>query len=100
MEPQIPLYISVIFIVLTFTLYAMIVTGYRQLLKRSGMDVALRKRKGRRLHIVFLFWLLFLARISDMHFFHNWSAMPPRLMIAFLPPLIFAIILTTSKKIV
>ena len=46
-----------------------------------------------------IFWLAFLAKISGMNFFHDWSGLPPRLMIAVLPPLIFAFALMISKKI-
>jgi hypothetical protein len=98
MEPQIPVYISISFVILSFALMITLVLGYRLLLKKNGTEEKIRKQKVRRLSIPFLFWLLFLIKISEMNFFHNWSAMPPRLMIAFLPPLIFAIVLFTSKK--
>jgi hypothetical protein len=98
MEPAIPLPISVLFIMLVFTLVFLIAMGYRSILIKAGTDAVTRKKKIRRLLIPILFWLLFLAKISDMHFFHDWSAMPPRLAIAGLPPLVFAIALISSKK--
>ncbi len=98
MEPIIPPYISISFIVLAFALALLLVLGYRSILKKAGTEEKLRKQKVRRLSIPILFWLLFLVKISEMRFFHNWSAMPPRLMIAFLPPLICAILLLNSKK--
>src|SRR5947208_2360724 len=98
MEPILPAYILVSFVILTFALALLIILGYSSLLKKSGTEKKLRKQKVRRVAIPILFWLLFLIKISEMHFFHNWAAMPPRLMIAFLPPLICAIVLLNSKK--
>ena len=98
MEPIIPAYIDVFFVVLTFLLLIMIVFGYRSVLIKSDAAIETRKRKVRRLAIPLLFWLLFLTKISGMNFLHNWSAMPPRMMVVFLPPLIFTIILLFSKS--
>ncbi len=98
MEPQIPAYISISFVILAFVLMILVVLGYRALLKKNGTEERMRKQKVRRLTIPFLFWLLFLIKISEMNFFHNWTALPPRLMIAFLPPLLFVIALLNSKK--
>ncbi len=98
MEPQIPDYLSIIFMTLTFALLFLVVLGYRSVLQKSGMEEGLRKKRVRSLAIPLIFWLLFLARISTMNFFHDWSAIPPRLIIAVLPPLVFAIALVSSKK--
>lgn len=98
MEPQVPDYISIIFVLLTFSLLMLIVTGYKKALANAGTDVIVRKRKVRRLAIVLLFWLLFLVKISGMNFFHQWDAMPPRLMIAVLPPLVGALIVLFSTR--
>ena len=99
MEPLIPADMLAAFILLTFALLALIAFGYNRAIRNSGMEKADRKSKTRRLLIPLLFWLLFLAKISDMDFFHDWSTMPPRLVIAVLPPLIFAIALFNSKRI-
>jgi hypothetical protein len=98
MEPQIPDSLVVAFSLLSFALLLILVFGYRSALKKTGLDEKIRKQKVRRFSMINLFWLLFLIKISEMHFFHNWSAMPPRLMIAVLPPLVFAIVLFTSAK--
>jgi len=63
MDPQIPAYLSVLFIVLAIALFIMIVSGYRAVLMKSGIDEATRKRKVRTLAVPLLFWLLFLVKI-------------------------------------
>ena len=98
MDPYIPDYISTAFASLTLILLLFIVLGYRSVLQKTTIEPKLQQRKVRRSVIPVLFGLLFLIQISGMSFFHDWSAMPPRVMIAFFPPLIFAIVLLTSKK--
>ena len=98
MEPNVPDYISVLFMALTFVLAALMIIGYRAALKKSGIDVTERKKKTRKLTLLIFFWLIFLARISNMHFFHDWSAMPPRIALAGLPPLVFVIYMVASGR--
>jgi len=99
MEPQVPVFPLITFVVLAFALMILVVLGHRAVLKKTDLDEKTRKKKTRRLAMVILFWFLFLIKISEMNFFHNWSAMPPRLMLAVLPPLIFAIVIFSSNKI-
>jgi hypothetical protein len=99
MEPQIPLTAYVLFIVLVFGLLTLILFGYRSVLIKSGTDDATRKRKVRMVALPLLFWLFFLSKISGMHFFHDWSVMPPRIMIAVLPPLIISLMFVFSKRL-
>ncbi len=98
MEPIVPDYISAIFVAMSFSLLLLILSGYRKVLINSGVDEIKRKRKVRRLAMVLLFWLLFLVKISAMRFFHDWLAMPPRILIAVLPPLVFSLILIFSSR--
>jgi len=44
-------------------------------------------------------WLIILGALAKFDFFDNFSPVPPHMLLAFLPPLIFAIILGFSKKI-
>jgi len=97
---MIPDYILISFGVLVFVVFILLIIGYRAVLKRAGMEEEVRKKKVRSFSFILFFWLLFLGKISQMDFFHNWSAMPPRLALAVLPPLIFEIVLIKSKRFV
>jgi len=99
MEPDYSPAVALSFIILLFGLLFLVLTGYRLALKNSGLDTTERRRKVRMLMLPLLFWLLVLAKVSGMKFFHDWTAMPPRLMIAVLPPLLFAILLMRSGKV-
>src|ERR1700679_3573994 len=44
-------------------------------------------------------WLVLLGALAKYDFFDNFSAAPPHILLAFLPPLIFALFLAFSKKV-
>ena len=99
MQPIVPDYIASVFVILSFMLLIIILYGFKKALIKSGVEEAKRKRKIRRLAMLLLLWLLFLVKISDMQFFHDWLAMPPRILIAVLPPLVGVLALIFSNKL-
>jgi hypothetical protein len=91
---------SILFILLTFSLYYFVFVGTKRSLYKICADPKTARRNTLRSALVLLFWLIFLHRISEMHILDRWENMPPRMMIVVLPPLIFTLIFTFSKKII
>lgn len=81
---------EILFILLTFFLVTVTVIAVR--MKAENRKTALR------VFLALFFWLTFLKVISGMEFFHDYTALPPRLMIAPLPCLIAILILAVSNK--
>jgi hypothetical protein len=90
MDTPLPQSAAILFILLTFFLLTATVIATRM--------KAENKRTALRVFLALFFWLSFLKIISGMNFFHDFTAMPPRLIIAPLPCLIAIIILASSKK--
>lgn len=99
MQPSIPFNISAIFIALTFLLFILIMYGINAALKKKNIAPASRHKTISIVAFAIGVWLLFLKIISSNHILDQWQLMPPRLMIVVLPPLIVALVLTSSKKI-
>jgi hypothetical protein len=90
MQPHIPQFIEVLFILLTFFLLAVTVLAVRII---SGD----RKTTVKTFIILFL-WLSFLKIISGMSFFHDFESMPPRLIIGPLSCIIAITVLAFSRS--
>ena len=64
----------------------------------------LKIRKSRRRYLVFyyalgfFFWMAFLGLLAFSGFFQEWSVLPPRVLIAILPPVLLILALTFSKR--
>jgi hypothetical protein len=59
-----------------------------------------RRRKRRRLVLIFgviFTWLSFVSFLSTQNFLNNFSVLPPRISVVFLPPLLAAIIMGKSR---
>jgi hypothetical protein len=91
---------SILFILLTFSLYFLILIGTRRTITKIATDQKTARRNTIRTALVLLFWLIFLHRISEMHILDKWDILPPRMMMVVLPPLIFTLLFTFSKKII
>ncbi len=90
MEIEPPQSLQTIFVLLTFILLAVTVLAVRK--------ISEERKIAMKTFIIIFFWLSFLKIISGMNFMHNYSSMPPRLMIAPLGCFIAIIVLAASKK--
>lgn len=90
METSLPPVAEILFVLLTFFLLAVTVIAVR--MKAEKKTTALR------VFLVVFFWLSFLKIISGMEFFHDYSSLPPRLMIAPFTCLVAIILLASSKS--
>jgi hypothetical protein len=85
------------FIVLTLACLALVLSGLWRALQASPYQ----KSRKRRLFWVtlsgFVCWLAFLSILSAQGFFQDFSAFPPRIAIALLPPTLLVLGLTFSK---
>jgi len=90
MQNPLPQSAEILFIFLTFFLVAVTVIAVRR--------KAEKPRTALRVFLVLFFWLTFLKIISGMDFFHDYTSLPPRLLIAPLPCLLAIILLAASKK--
>lgn len=97
MEPVIPNYINVLFIALTVTLFGLIVYGVNSTIKRKN-NASTSNRITFIVALGLFAWLVFLKVISGLNILDQWNSMPPRLLIALLPPLITTIIIASSVK--
>ena len=96
--PTIPLHISALFISLVFALAFLIlivvyVAGTRAKLSaeehRNGIVVTI---------VMLLVWLAFTLIIATSGFLADFTSMPPHLLLVTLPPLIFILVLISSKS--
>ena len=90
MQDQTPESLQILFILLTFFLLAITVFSVKKI---SG-----DKKVTAKTFIILFFWLSFLKIISGMNFFHDYTSLPPRLMIAPLGCFIAIAILAFSKS--
>jgi hypothetical protein len=90
MQPIVPQYIEVLFMLLAFFLLAVTVIGVKKVTGDSKTTM--------RVFLVLFFWLSFLRIISGMPFIHDYVSMPPRLMIAPMACLAAILILAFSKS--
>jgi len=90
MQTTLPPVAEILFILLTFFLVAVTVITVR--MKSPNKKTALK------VFLVLFFWLSFLKIISGMEFFHNFTSMPPRLIIAPFACVLTIVILAASGK--
>jgi len=98
MEPNIPIYLSVLFTGLTAALSGLIIYGVSRAIKKMYPSNPTMQRITGFVALCLVMWLIFLKVISTKHILDQWSLMPPRLMIILLPPLIVTILIASSKK--
>ena len=98
--PSIPLHISALFISLVFALAFLIlivvyIAGTRAKLPaeehRNGIVVTI---------VMLLVWLAFTLIIATSGFLADFTSMPPHLLLVTLPPLIFILVLVSSKTFI
>lgn len=100
MENSPSTFISILFVALTLLLLVLLLTGFY----KSLSAVPQYKTKSRKYtgiaSAVLILWLLFQLVASVNHVFEQWNALPPRLLIVLLPPLITTLLFARSKKAV
>lgn len=99
MHPQIPLYISAVFIVLTLALFYLFMNGFKYALDRTRY---LNEKKNRIFLLVptaVVIWLILTALFAFFGFFNDFSALPPRVFLIVAPMFIFIAVIVFSGAI-
>ena len=92
MSESVPYYISILFIALTFSLFYLFMFGFKFSL--SLVDYLERKKRKIFLWvpIIIFLWLVFLAILSFKGFFLDFKSLPPRVLLAVLPPFVVVMV--------
>jgi hypothetical protein len=97
METPIFFTASALFILLTFSLFALIISGLRTILKQTAWE-SVQQKKVLYLTIAgFAGWILFSGILANSGFLAVFNTLPPRLLVILLPPLVFIVALTFSS---
>jgi hypothetical protein len=91
--------ISSLFILLNYIMLALVLMGYGKAMMRSGVLTRQVRRRTLVAGLLIIFWLVLLKYLAANHILDDWNAMPPRIMIVVLPPLVFMIYLMFSKRV-
>ncbi|MFN8144571.1 MAG: hypothetical protein U0073_09140 [Bacteroidia bacterium] len=98
MQPQIPTFLEIIFVVLTFVLFALIVAAVKSVRQKMGDDNLKSRKYALRVGAVLLIWLAVTRQLSSLHFLDNWSALPPHFLVLIVPPVAGILLLAFSKN--
>lgn len=78
-----------LFLLLVAGLFGLVLYGYGRALRRAGTDTATCRTRGRRLAAGLGLWLLVTMGLALSGILANWTALPPRLLLVLVPPLLF-----------
>jgi hypothetical protein len=92
MDENVPYYISILFIALTFALFYFFMFGFKFALSRVDYPENKKRKIFLWVPIGVFVWLVFLALISFNGFFLEFKGMPPRILLAVLPPLVVIVV--------
>lgn len=96
MNGNIPFYISILFILLTLTLFYIFMHYFKYALNRVDYKKKKRRRIFRAVPSGIFLWLVFLAIVAYNDFFLDFSGLPPRIFIALIPPFFLILIAVFS----
>jgi hypothetical protein len=99
MENSPSTFISGLFVALTLLLLILMLIGFYKSLSALAQYKAKAKKYTGVATAVLILWLLFQLVASVNHVFEQWNALPPRLLIVLLPPLIATLLFARSKKV-
>jgi hypothetical protein len=94
METSMFFYASLLFIILTLSLFGLIIYGLHYCLQRVGWKPIKKKKILLFTAAGFLCWFACTGILAANGFFLEFKAMPPRMLVVLLPPLMFIISLT------
>jgi len=97
-NPEFPELESVVFMLMTFGLIIFLLLMVRHAMRSLNIAEADRRNTLRRIGIPLILWLGALRQLSGMHFFDNWSAVPPRIFFMVAPAMLVVILFMFSKK--
>ena len=98
MQPSIPIYITLIFILLVLAVVFFISRQLRISLIQTYSGKRQSNQKFFWLMFLLLIWFLFLFFISHKNILNKFSVMPPPMMLVILIPFIVSVIFTVSNK--
>lgn len=87
---------SLLFVLLTFGLLGSIMYGLYYALQKAAWKTGQRNKVMLYTFSGFVLWLAFTGIVAANGFFLQFSAMPPRLLLVLVPPLIFIVVLSFS----
>lgn len=85
-------------LVIAVGLVMSIIFALRFLLLKLRVDKKRRRYYLLYISLGFLCWMSFLALLALSGFFKEWNILPPRILVAVLPPLVLTLILVSSKR--
>lgn len=99
MNENIPFYISILFILLTLSLFYLFMHHFKFALNR--VDYSERKKNNifRLVPSGIFLWLVFLAVVAYSDFFLDFSGLPPRIFLALGPPLLVILLAVFSGSL-
>lgn len=89
---------QILFIALVFSMVGTLRFGLKRIFQKMEIPSA---KSNSLLHYILLgilFWLAFIGVLAHLDFFQNFQVLPPRILIAILPPVILTFILLFSKN--
>lgn len=89
---------QIVFVILVFTLVTLLWIGLKKVFQKMGVAKGKRKLLLHYILLGVLFWLSFLGVLAHLGFFQNFQTLPPRMLVAVVPPIILTIILLSSKN--
>ena len=98
MRPIISNTLEVSFVVLAFTLFALIVWGVKKVCLNMGTDPIKARNTTLRTGFVLILWLMGLKQLSSMNFLDNWHDLPPHFLVIVVPPILASILLVVSPR--
>jgi hypothetical protein len=98
METSIFFLASVLFILLTFGLFVLIVSGLRSVLKQTAWNDAQQKKSLYLTIAGFAGWLVLTGILAQSGFLAVFNTLPPRLLVILLPPIVLIVVLTLSSR--
>ena len=98
MNPDIPVYYSIIFILLVFAVLFFIVRGVNFGLSRHDVPDVKRQKITIRLSLSLFTWLIISEMLAFAGFFKDYSVQPPLVVFLYLPPIALIISLLYNRK--
>lgn len=99
MNPSLFTLAATLFVLLTIGLLALALYGYGRALRRAGTPPAEQRPRVRKLAAGLVLWLLITMGLGMSGILADWQALPPRLMLILVPPLLFTVWLCRSAAV-
>ncbi len=97
MQTPVPVPIILVFMIIVAVLLSLLLAGINSVLKKSGTETSLRRKKVFVTAIIISCWILFLCFLATQNFLNNFSVLPPRMALVLLPPLLAVILISYNR---